>query len=256
MTLPPETTNREYRGTTSDSNGIAWDKYAPHFDLMAELMPAYEENLDSLKEHIEARGLSGKVNVVDLGAGTGIYTECISKLLPEATIYHVDFDPSMNQIAKAKYESKGLSNINILTESIQRIEFEPSSIDLVVCVNVLYAVKPQQAVAMKIKRWLRQDASLFIIDFGRKQSAIDWGLHLLGNAIKGRNVRKYFRFLLFGQQITRQAVKGRRAQENGEYWMHTTEEFSSFLENAGYNVEFVAPCYRGYADLAICRPVS
>jgi ubiquinone/menaquinone biosynthesis C-methylase UbiE len=236
-----------------DDDGIEWPKYAPHMDLMAKLMPAYAENLDSLKRHIEDLGLSGKVRVVDLGAGTGIYSEMVANLLPEAEIFHVDFDPSMNSIAKAKYKDAGIDNVEVICEHIQRIEFEPASIDLIVCVNVLYAVQPQNAIAMKMREWLRNDGSLFIIDFGRKQSALDWGLHFLTNAVKGKNIRTYFQFLLFGQQITRQAIKGRKAQERGEYWVHTTEEFGSFLENAGYSVEYVGPCYRGYADLAICR---
>lgn len=247
-------TGQDCESKPNDAEGIDWPEYAPYMDLMAKLMPSYDENLDSLKRHIQDRALSGNVRVVDLGAGTGIYCEMIAKLLPEAEIFHVDFDPSMNAIAEAKYRNSNIDNVEVICEHLQRIEFEPASVDLIVCVNVLYAVEPQTAIAMKMLKWLRNDGSLFIIDFGRKQSALDWGLHFLKNAIKGKNIRTYFQFLLFGQQITRQALKGRKAQERGEYWVHTTDEFASFLETAGYLVEYVGPCYRGYADLAICRP--
>ena len=240
----------------SPPSGIAWEKYAPHFDLMADLMPSYHENLENLRQHIAGRQLSGNVRVVDLGAGTGIFCEAIAELLPEAEIWHVDFDPTMNSIASQKYRAQDLNNINVVCEHIQRIEFEEGTVDLVVCVNVLYAVYPQVAVLNKIRRWLKPNGTLFIIDFGRKQSALDWGLHFLMNAIRGQNVRKYFKFLLFGQQITRQALKGRKAQEKGEYWMHSTRDFGDALSSAGFSLDHLDSCHRGYADIAIGRPTQ
>jgi ubiquinone/menaquinone biosynthesis C-methylase UbiE len=238
----------------SSQRGIAWKKYAPHIDLMADLMPSYSENLEHLRRHIVERQLKGKVRVIDLGAGTGIFCQAIAELLPEAEIWHVDFDPTMNSIASQKYRNQNIDNIKVVCEHIQRMEFEQGTADLVVCVNVLYAVHPQIAILNKIRRWLKPDGTLFIIDFGRKQSALDWGLHFLMNALRGRNVRKYFQFLLFGQQITKQALKGREAQEKGEYWMHSTQEFGEALNTAGFSLDHLDSCHRGYADIAIGRP--
>jgi 2-polyprenyl-3-methyl-5-hydroxy-6-metoxy-1,4-benzoquinol methylase len=238
---------------STTSQGINWSDYAPQMDLMAELMPSYEENLAALREHIHKRGLAGRVRIADLGAGTGIFSQAIAEMLPDAEIVHVDSDPAMNEVAKTKYQRAGLTNIEIVPEHLQRLSFPLGSFDLIVCVNVLYAVPPQQILAAKIRSWLRPDGSLFIIDFGRKQSAIDWGLHFLGNALRGRNTRKYFRFLLFGQQITLQALKGRKSQELGKYWMHSTQEFGDFLVQSGFSLDELRPCHRGYADLAICR---
>ena len=176
-----DTTKTSFSKKKTDE-GIDWEKYAPHFDLMAELIPAYEENVNALKAHIlQTLALRITATVVDLGAGTGIFQQSSPlSACQNRKIFHIDFDPTMNAIARQKYETAGLSNIEILEESIQRVDFLPESIDLVICVNALYAVHPQEAVALKIKKWLKPEATLFIIDFGRKQSAIDWGLHFLG----------------------------------------------------------------------------
>jgi len=235
-------------------DGIDWTNYARRFDLLSELLPAYRENIEALKAHILDRELRGTVRIADIGAGTGNFCLAAAELLPDAEIYHVDFNPSMNEVARAKYESAQLSNITIIEDHVQRAEIEPHSLDLAICVNVLYAIPPQEIVARRIRNWLKPDGTLFIIDFGRKQNAFDWGMHLFRNMLSGRNTRKHLEFLFTGKDAMSQAFRGRRSQSNGSYWMHSTEEFRQFLVEAQFRVDTIYPCYRGYADLAICRP--
>jgi ubiquinone/menaquinone biosynthesis C-methylase UbiE len=236
------------------TEGIDWTNYARRFDLLSDLLPAYRQNIEALKAHIRDRRLRGSVRIADIGAGTGNFSIAAAELLPEAEISHVDFNSSMNQVARAKYESAQLSNITIIEDHVQRIEFEQNSLDLAICVNVLYAVPPQEILARKIRDWLKPDGTLFIIDFGRKQNAFDWGMHLFRNMLSGRNTRKHLEFLFTGRDAISQAFRGRRSQSNGSYWMHSTEEFRQFLVDAKFQVDTIYPCYRGYADLAICRP--
>ena len=236
-----------------EASEIDWNAYAPQFDQLANLTPAYRENMLSLLELVRSSRLDDASHVLDLGAGTGNYILALSDILPNARYFHVDYNPVMNVIAKNKYAANGVRKVTIIQDYIQRVHFLDESMDLIVCVNSLYSSSPQVPTLNRIFRWLKPGGIFFIIDFGRKQNIIDWGLHFLKIALRGRNIGDYFRFLLHGQQITRQAMAGRRAQIDGSYWLHSTEEFGSLLEKTGFSVEELKVCYRDYADLAVCK---
>lgn len=235
-----------------DLVGIDWDAYATQYDLMAKFNPSYHENIALLRDVLPEWNLPEEAAICDLGAGTGNYIAAISKIRPSATYYHIDFDEVMNGIAREKYEKLGLENVNFVEEYIQRVDFPDESFDLVVCVNALYAMSPQSAVLRKISRWLKPSGKLFLIDYGRRTRMFDWGWYMLKNLIRNHGVAECVRFFVKGIEIVRQNRRGSRNQLEGEYWLHTTQEFGEVLSKAGFVIEELRPCYRDYCDLAIC----
>jgi ubiquinone/menaquinone biosynthesis C-methylase UbiE len=236
---------------SSTDNGIPWSDYATQYDLMTEMIPVYQENIERLRKLIRERGLSGPVRVCDLGAGTGNYISGIADLLPEAQFTHVDFDPQMSAIAKAKYDAAGVQ-VNMVQDYMQRVDFEPGSFDLVLCINALYAAAPQAVVLQRIRRWLVPDGLFFCIDFGRRQKPLDWTWYIIKNAIRERRIRKLIGFVANSRHVIKSARRGSAYQEQGGYWMHSTEEFGQMMARAGFKVDTLDACYRGYADYAVC----
>jgi ubiquinone/menaquinone biosynthesis C-methylase UbiE len=237
----------------SEEEGIDWDAYATQYDLMAKYNPSYHENIEILRGYIQEWGLPEDGAICDLGAGTGNYISALSRIRPESRYFHVDFDHVMNEIAKNKYSELGISDVTVCEDYVQRIDFQDEKFDLVICVNALYAMSPHDAILKKIRRWLKPNGVFFVIDFGRRNRMIDWSWYLLSNLVKDHGVVECAKFLLSSVEIIRQNNRGSKKQDEGGYWLHSTQEFGKALGDVGFKVEELRPCYRDYCDLAICR---
>ena len=194
-----------------DRDEMDWDAYAKNYDDLCALNPAYHENIRVLLEHIAKWQLPPNANVCDLGAGTGNYIIHMNESLPEATYWHVDFDSRMNELAQKKYEQHDLANIRFVQEEIHNVTFPSESFDLIICINALYAFTPQETVLDNIKEWLKPTGKLFLIDFGRTQSTLDWTFYIFKEAVKSRQVGYYAKTLIEGREILKQnrrATKG------------------------------------------------
>ncbi len=243
--------------STEMEPGIDWDAYATQYDLMAKYNPSYHENIELLRGGLDRWGVPSDAEICDLGAGTGNYISALFRARPQATYTHVDFDSVMNDIARDKYKSLGLERVSIHEAYVQRAEFPDESFDLVICVNALYAMSPQEPILDKIRNWLKPGGVFFVIDFGRRFRMIDWGWYFISSMIRNHGVAECARFLLSCAEIYKQNSRGSKNQQDGAYWLHSTTEFGSALTEAGFEVEELQPCYRDYCDLAVCRkPIS
>jgi len=230
-----------------------WDAYAEHYDQMCEMNPAYQENIELLLQRLPRWNLPKQSVVCDIGAGTGNYICAIAKHFEAGEIFHIDFDARMNEFARAKYLTNGISNVSIVQNHVLNYEMPSSSVDLVICINSIYAVYPQTAVLEKARRWLKPGGVFFAIDFGRKQRTLDWALYLFRESMRSKQVGKYAKGFIEGREVMTQNRQTTAGQKTGRYWLHSTEAFGSSLETAGFRIEELFPCYRGYADLAVCR---
>ncbi|MEQ8858636.1 MAG: methyltransferase domain-containing protein [Pseudomonadales bacterium] len=229
-----------------------WDAYAQHYDELCALNPAYEQNIQALLAYIREWELPADASVCDLGAGTGNYIIELNRVLPKANYWHVDFDVRMNELAAKKYHSNGLSSVKILHKEIHEVQFSDDSFDLIVCVNALYTFTPQRTVLENMRRWLKPSGKLFLIDFGREQSTLDWTFYIFREAMKAHRVGRYARALVEAREVLKQNRKATKGQQSGRYWLHSTEELGGVLQDVGFTVRELRSCYRDYADLAIC----
>ena len=239
-------------GTSEKVVGIDWDAYATQYDLMAKFNPSYHENISLLRSSLPNWNIPSEGTICDLGAGTGNYIAALSRILPDAEYYHVDFDEVMNEIARDKYRKIGLESVHFLEDYIQRIDFPDDKFDLIICVNALYAMSPQMAVLRKIHRWLKPSGRLFLIDYGRRTRMMDWGWYMLKSLIRDHGIAECARFFLNSAEVVRQNRQGSKHQLNGGYWLHTTNEFGDTLAKAGFVIDDLRLCYRDYCDLAVC----
>ena len=231
--------------------GIDWDAYATQYDLMAKYNPSYHENIEILLSYLDEWNMPPTAMICDLGAGTGNYICALAGCIPEGKYVHVDFDEVMNGIARTKYVGAKL-NVTIVEEYIQRLEFPSENFDLILCVNALYAIQPQQAVLHKVRKWLKPDGKFFVIDFGRRTRMFDWGWYLLKSVVKEHGVLECSRLVANRVEIVRQNRRGSKTQQQGSYWLHSTQEFGRILTSCGFQVDDIRSCYRDYCDLAVC----
>ena len=242
-----------FDSTTIAKDEMDWDAYANHYDLMCDLNPAYQENINHLLSRLPSWELPKAPTICDVGAGTGNYIKAMSRALPEAKFYHIDFDSRMNELARAKYDQAGIEHVQILQDHILNIQIPTQSVDLVICINSIYAVNPQAAVLERARNWLKPNGRLFTIDFGRKQRTLDWAIYLFRESMKSGRIGEYAKGLVAGRDVVKQNRRSTKGQITGRYWLHSTEDFCESLEVAGFIVDELFSCYRGYADLAVCR---
>jgi len=236
-----------------DPDEMDWDAYAQHYDLMCDFNSSYQDNISKLIGSLRSWNLRPNATICDLGAGTGNFTLAIAEQIPDAEFVHVDFDSKMNEMAAKKYELRQVRSVKILPEYAQQIDFSDCSFDLVVCVNALYAISPQKEILRKVHSWLKPGGRFFVIDFGRKQKSIDWAFYLFRESVKKRRIGEYFKAVVEGREVFKQNRRSAKGQESGRYWLHSTSDFGAVLADSGFVVDELHPCYRGYADLAICR---
>ena len=235
---------------------IDWGEYAGHYDLLCSHNDSYDELLDQLEKFVKSASLPPNPTIVDVGAGTGNFCKLIAQALPNAHIYHVDSNREMNLRAMAKYALHGLSNITVIEKDIFDVELPSGSIDLLICINSLYALKPQTEVLSLFRKWLKQEGIFYVVDLGREMDAGEWGRHFLSRAAKEGYLLRYIRDTIRAREVIKQNRTTTAAQRSGAYWMHGTEEFGALLEDAGYKIQHLEPCYRNYADLAICESMA
>jgi ubiquinone/menaquinone biosynthesis C-methylase UbiE len=235
---------------------IDWDAYASQYDLLAKYNPAYSDNIALMRYLLSRYLVREPKRVLDIGAGTGNYICALGKDYPNASFVHLDADVVMNRIAEGKYRSAGIRNIDIVTSPVLDAELDRGGFDLIICINALYAMQSRDKVLSKVRNWLREDGSFFVIDFGRHTDIWDWSKYIFGHILRDLGVREFVRFLVKGSETIRQNRKGSKGQLEGIYWLHSTDEFKLALEASGFSVEHIETCYRDYCDLALCRSTS
>lgn len=250
--------NGSSNSTTFESSKVAddemnWDAYAEHYDVMCELNPSYQENIDRLIQYLQTWEMPDHPTILDLGAGTGNYILALANKLKAASFVHVDFDKKMNELARRKYETQKVDSVEIKNQYVQDVRFDYESFDVIICINALYAISPQTEVLQRIHSWLKPNGRFFVIDFGRKQNILDWTFYVFRESMKRHRLGRYIKVLKDNRELIKQNRQTTRGQDSGRYWLHSTAEFRDTLKSCGFEVDEVFPCYRGYSDLAVCR---
>ena len=104
----------------------------------------------------------------DLGAGSGLFTKALSKLLPDgSTIYAMDQDrKAINSIALT---SPNITLKKVVADFIKDdLNIEP--LDGILMANALHFVKDKLTFMAKIKRSLTSSGKILVIEYDRENS--------------------------------------------------------------------------------------
>ena len=149
-----------------------YSEYAPHFDSLCDINPAYQELLQSFLSRLSTLGLPERPLVCDLGAGTGNFVCELMDRLPDAIVTHVDCNSVMNELAREKYHQRGLP-VTIVEQFMQSLDRPSESFDLIVCVNALNNAPPALPMLYRIKEWLKPGGVFYLVDIGREIKVLD-----------------------------------------------------------------------------------
>jgi ubiquinone/menaquinone biosynthesis C-methylase UbiE len=109
--------------------------------------------------------------VADVGAGSGYYSVRLARAVGEnGRVYATDIQLEMLALLKSKIAAEHLSNVEPVLGTEADPKLPAASVDLVLMVDVYHELARPQEMLRALKRALRPDARLVLIEF-RKESA-------------------------------------------------------------------------------------
>ena len=108
--------------------------------------------------------------VADIGAGSGYYTMLLGAAVgPGGRVYATDIQPEMLALIKKKIESRRVANVELVLGTPTESRLPDASVDLALMVDVYHELAQPQAFLRSLKRAIRPDGRLVLIEF-RKES--------------------------------------------------------------------------------------
>ncbi len=120
---------------------------------------------------IEALKVKPGERVCDLGAGSGLFARPLAqKVGDKGAVYAVDIDPELLKHVEHTAREQKLTNIKTIlaTETDPKL---PEAVDLIAIIDTLHHISNQAAYLKGLKKYLKPDGRIAIIDFSRNWPA-------------------------------------------------------------------------------------
>ncbi len=107
--------------------------------------------------------------VADIGAGSGYYTELLSKAVgPGGKVYATDIQPEMIRLLEQRIQRKRLGNVETVLSTETDPRLPPESLDLALLVDVYHELARPQQVLRRIRESLKPGGRLVLIEFRKE----------------------------------------------------------------------------------------
>lgn len=215
-----------------------FDDLPQRYDLLLkQSLPNWEAFFTTVVEYIP----EGKIEILELGSGTGFLTSIIRKARPEVSITCIDKDPDMLAIAKEKPE---LKDITFIEGDILKM-WPEASFDLVISTQCLFALLADEKARIfeQIYDSLKPGGMLIEGDIVRPESK--W---------EGMIYRSQWKKYMLEQGMSpEEAEEMLLSLERLSDRIDTLAEFRGRLKEAGFERIFSPYWYEMYAVLVASR---
>lgn len=147
--------------------GVAYERYRPHFTHSMDsvgrarydalLVRAYLPVAPGLTDR-----LTGGVDVLDVGCGTGHCLNIMAAAFPASTFVGFDFSEDAIALARAEATAMGLSNVRFEIADVGKLPHD--SFDVVFAFDAIHDQTEPQGVLNEIQAALRPGGELFMVD--------------------------------------------------------------------------------------------
>ena len=104
--------------------------------------------------------------VADIGAGSGYFTERLSKLVgPAGKVYANDIQQGMLDLLQRRIERVGLENVTLVLGAPADPKLPPASIDMALMVDVYHELADPQTMLANIRKALKPDGRLVLLEY-------------------------------------------------------------------------------------------
>ena len=119
-------------------------------------------------KNLRALGLRENNIVADLGAGTGYYSIAAGRIVTMGKVYAVEIVKDFLTTIKNKVTEAHLNNVEILWGDIEKIggtKIGNNIADAVIASNVLFQVEDKNKFIEEVKRILKENGKVLLIDW-------------------------------------------------------------------------------------------
>ena len=114
---------------------------------------------------VETLKITPGQQIADLGAGSGLFTRPIAKIVGErGTVFAIDVDPELLKHVEKTAREQQLSNIRTVLAGEDDPKI-PEPVDLIAIIDTLHHINNRAAYLRNLRRYLRPQGRIAIIDF-------------------------------------------------------------------------------------------
>jgi arsenite methyltransferase len=108
-------------------------------------------------------------HVADLGSGSGYFTFRLAEAVgPGGKVYAVDIDQAMNDLVREEAKKRGTGNVEVILAGPDDPKLPPAGVDLIFTVNTFHHIENRIAYFTQLRKYLRPNGRVAIIDFDRR----------------------------------------------------------------------------------------
>lgn len=147
-----------------------------------QLVPCFDDFYSLPLQAMDYAGDSPRV--LDLGAGSGLFSALLLAKYPKARITLVDLSDRMLAVAKKRFEGK---DFHYVESSFSDLELPESSFDIVISALAIHHIpgEEKRSLYSKVRRWLDRDGTFVNCD----------QIHAPDAASEARNIRLWKEFI-------------------------------------------------------------
>ncbi|MCJ1461144.1 hypothetical protein MMC28_011526 [Mycoblastus sanguinarius] len=151
----------------------------PRMKYSCCLYPTGKETLGQaevqmLETYVEKAKLADGMRILDLGCGWGSGALYFAEIFPNARITAFSNSRTQKAYIDEQANSKGLSNLNVITGDVVDFEFEKDTFDRVVSIELFEHMKNYELLLAKVARALKPQGRLFVHIFAHKTTPYDF----------------------------------------------------------------------------------
>jgi ubiquinone/menaquinone biosynthesis C-methylase UbiE len=128
----------------------------------------YRRRIQPPEQLIERSGMKKGMQVLDLGCGSGAFTNFVARAVGEkGKVYAFDIQPDMLKQLENKLsrpENKNIKNIKLIEGNAYELPFEDNSLDVVNMVTVLQEIPDRNRALQEVKRVLKPEGVLAVTE--------------------------------------------------------------------------------------------
>jgi SAM-dependent methyltransferase len=122
---------------------------------------------------IESLDLEPGQTVADVGAGSGFFTERLSRAVgPKGRVFAVDIQPEMLERLRTRIERAGLANVTPVLATADDPRLPAGECDLILMVDVYHELSQPQRVLRQLKTALAPGGRLVLLEYRKEDPSI------------------------------------------------------------------------------------
>ncbi|MHC1747670.1 MAG: class I SAM-dependent methyltransferase [Cellulosilyticaceae bacterium] len=121
------------------------------------------------KDTLVKTGFKKDMTLCDIGAGTGVFTFEAAKI-SDREIYALEISEDLIELLERRKAECKKQNITIKKVESEKLPLDDKHCDMALMVTVFHELAAQESMLDEIKRILKEEGKLLIIEFHKKQT--------------------------------------------------------------------------------------